>query len=68
MSYYAKILLSLCLVGLTVAGPAHADWELALDTDPMTDDKTGFVSVDNEDSTYGLALKCWNDKEKIPIV
>lgn len=64
MSYYSKIILSLCLLGLTLAGPAHADWELTQATDPMTDDKTGFVSVDNSESTYGLALKCWNDKDK----
>ena len=64
MSNYAKLLLSLCLLALTVAGPAKADWEMTQATDPMSDEKTGFVSVDNADSTYGLAMKCWNDKEK----
>ncbi len=64
MSHYAKIILSLCLLGLTMAGSAKADWEMSQATDPMTDDKTGFVSVDNDDATYGLALKCWNDKDR----
>ena len=64
MFHDVKTLISLALLGLALAGPARADWEFSQATDPMTDDQTGFVSVDNDEISFGLALKCWNDKEK----
>ena len=63
MRHFTKYGWVIVLLTLLATIPAKANWEFAQDIDPMTDDKTGFVSVDNDESTYGLAMKCWSDKD-----
>ena len=64
MKFFKPPLLAILLFCLGFSSLARADWETTQGTDPMTDDKNAYISVDNEESTYALALKCWNDKGK----
>lgn len=50
----------LCALG----GAAQAQWELENGVDPMTDERTGFMSVDSPDNAYALVMKCWADPEQ----
>ena len=64
MKLLTRFFPAVVLMYLAFCGLARADWEMTAGTDPMTDDKNAYISVDNEESTYALALKCWNDKDK----
>ena len=48
-------------LALTAAVPARAAWDVSLDMDPLTDEKTGYMSVENDGGSVALAVKCWND-------
>ena len=50
--------------GLAHIGQANAAWDFTPDTDPMTDEKTAYVSVDDADNSYAIGFKCWDDAEK----
>jgi hypothetical protein len=64
MTIFKPALLAFLALYLGFSTLARADWEITQGTDPMTDDKNAYISVDNEEGTYALALKCWNDKGK----
>ena len=64
MTYFKPFTLLFVFLCTLCTLPAKAEWEITQGTDPMTDDKNAYISVDNEEGTYALALKCWNDKDK----
>ena len=63
MNPYAKAAFSIALASLAQICGAHAAWDFSPDTDPMTDEKTAYVSVDDDNSAYALGFKCWDDAE-----
>ena len=64
MYSYAKVASIIALLSFAQLGQANAAWDFFPDTDPMTDEKTAYVSVDDADSSYAIGLKCWDDAEK----
>jgi len=60
-----KLLLAAAAAALLLTSAANAKWEAEVSEDAMTDEKTAFMAVEEaDDSNQGLALKCWDDKEK----
>ncbi len=64
MNSYAKVASIIALLAFAHVGQAKAAWDFSPDTDPMTDEKTAYISVDDNDSTYAIGFKCWDDAEK----
>ena len=64
MNLYAKAASIIALLFFAHMGHANAAWDFSPDTDPMTDEKTAYVSVDDADNSYAIGFKCWDDAEK----
>ena len=64
MYSYAQVASIIALLSFVHLGQANAAWDFSPDTDPMTDEKTAYVSVDDADSSYAIGFKCWDDTEK----
>lgn len=58
----SMLVLSLAASAL-LKSEALAAWDFESSNDPMTDEQVGFASIDNDDGTLGLAIKCWNDTD-----
>ena len=63
MTSYAKVASIIALLSFAHTGRANAAWDFSPDTDPMTDEKTAYVSVEEADSSYAIGFKCWDDAE-----
>ncbi len=64
MSSHVKRASFIALLSLAQIQHAYALWDFSPDVDPMTDEKTAYVSVDDEKSSYAIGFKCWDDAEK----
>jgi len=65
MGHLMKLFLVAATAAFLLCATAHAKWEAEVSEDAMTDEKIAFMAVEEmEDSDIGIALKCWDDKDK----
>lgn len=60
-----KLFLAAAAAAVLLSATANAKWELEVSEDAMTDETTAYMAVEeSDDSDIGLAIKCWDDKDK----